>query len=82
MIADISNNYFIQKIINIRNTFTANKFDPMVILNKLIPPNKNNMIFPLITKEKTLKLIDRLPTTNAKGYDNITNKIIKILNMK
>ena len=72
-IANISNNYFIQKVEKIRNIFTQSKFYPIKILNKLIPPINNNMIFPLITNEKTLKLIDRLSSTNSKSYDNVTN---------
>ena len=32
-----------------------------------------------ITRKQTLKLIDKLPMTNARGYDDINNKIIKNL---
>ena len=35
------------------------------------------MTIPYITKQQTLKLIDRLPSTDSKGYDEVTNNIIK-----
>ena len=51
----------------------------MYILNKLIPQNNNTMLFPKITRAKTLKLIDNLKPTNSRGYDDISNKILKLI---
>ena len=55
------------------------KYNPINLLSKLIKPIKYNMEIKPITRKQTLKLIDKLPMTNARGYYDINNKIIKHL---
>ena len=66
-------------ISNIRKNFNKPKFDPIDILKNLVPKCNSKMIFPKITKSKTLKIIDNLKPTNSRGHDDITNKIIKLI---
>ena len=79
LIATIANNYFKEKVRKIREKFTSEKITPIDILAKLIPRNKNDFILPLITLEKMHKLIDAIKPTNARGHDNVTNRILKML---
>ena len=43
------------------------KYNPINLLSKLIKPIKYNMEIKPITRKQTLKLIDKLPMTNASG---------------
>ena len=81
MISNISNNYFIQKIKNIRKTFTQSDNDPLEILKILKPRNKNEFKIPFITIGETKKIIKELKSSNSTGYDDINSKILKIFQM-
>ena len=52
-LATISNNFFINKIVNLRNKFTFSNINPIQILSFLIPRNKNDFTIPLITIKET-----------------------------
>ena len=52
-LATISNNFFINKIVNSRNKFTFSNINPIQILSFLIPRNKNDFTIPLITIKET-----------------------------
>ena len=75
-LANIANNYFIDKIIKIRNAFTPSTTDPIEILSKLIPRNNNSLVIPEITLKQTIDLINKLKSSNSTGHDSINNKII------
>ena len=56
-ITKISNNFFIEKIQKIRDSFTKTLVNPIDILNYLIPRNKNEFTLSLITIKETQNII-------------------------
>ena len=75
MLANISNNYFIEKIKTIRRNFISTENDPLEILKKLKPRNENNFNIPYITIYQAKNYIKELKSSNSTGYDNINSKI-------
>ena len=75
--AQIANNFFIEKIQKIRDNITAYEIDPIEILISLIPRVKDNFKLKLLTKEDIYKLIDKLKPSKSKGHDELNNNIIK-----
>ena len=71
------NDHYIETIIKIRNDFKPHNIKAIDILTKIRTKVDNNIIIPPITIDKTKKLIANLNNSNAKGWDNITNNIIK-----
>ena len=76
-IAKIANNFFIDKIIQIRNGFTTSEVNPIDILSSLIPRCTNEFELPFITIEETKQLIKKFKNPYSVGHDDINNKIIK-----
>ena len=76
-IAKIANNYFIDKILKIRENFKITDVDPIHILSALIPRTSNNFIIPPITVQQTQNIIKKLKNSSSTGHDDINNKIIK-----
>ena len=76
-IAQLANNFFISKIIKIRNEFPDNSLDPMGILTQLIPKSSCKFTLPPITLSETIKILKNLKSSNSTGYDNVNNKILK-----
>ena len=81
-IANISNNYFIQKIEKIRNEFFNDIVSPMEIVNKLIPRVEENLDIPLISIKQTIQLINNTKNSNSTGHDDINNKFLKKCKIK
>ena len=79
-IAEIQNIHYINKIAKIREKFQAHNVDPMDILQKLRPKNKNSFELPLISVSQTKKIIRGLSNSNSTGWDSITNTILKKIN--
>ena len=75
MIANIANNFFIEKIKDIRRHFFITDNDPIEILKKLKPRNENTFSIPFITINETQKYIKELKSSNSTGYDDINSKI-------
>ena len=78
-IAQLANEFFINKILKIRETFTPHKVTPLEILSLTFPRNTEKFNLPLITPSETLTLIRGLKSSNATGHDSITNKILKTI---
>lgn len=79
-LATIANNFFIDKILKIRENFPVSVIDPIKLLSALIPRNKNTFTIPNITINQTQTIIKHLKNSNSTGHDDITNKIIKKIN--
>ena len=75
MLANIANNYFIEKIKNIRRKFTVTNNDPIEILKILKPGNENSFSIPFITINQTKNFIKELKSSNSTGYDDLNSKI-------
>ena len=80
ILANLCNDFFIEKISKIRNHFTNSSVDPIKILESLIPRNPNTFQIPLITIEKTKIIIKNLKTSNSTGHDLLSNQILKKIN--
>ena len=75
--ANIANNYFISKIEKIRRGFTPENIKPMEILEFLIPKSSATFHIPEISLKETIDIIEKLPSTNSVGHDDINNKFLK-----
>ena len=76
-ICNIANNFFIEKISNLRDKFTTLHVDPIKILGFLIPKTKSNFKLKPITLAETNKLISKAKSSNSLGSDIISMKVIK-----
>ena len=76
ILAQITNEFFIKKIENIRKSFTWTKVTPIEILTKLIPRSENELKIPLMTVDEMNGTIKGLKNSSSCGHDNINNKII------
>ena len=77
MLANISNNYFIEKIKSIRRKFIPSENDSIEIFKNLKPRNENSFKIPFITINETKNFIKELKSSNSTGYDNINSKFLK-----
>ena len=80
VLANLCNDFFIEKISKIRNNFTNSLVDPLKILEFLIPRNPNSFQIQPITVEKTKAIIKKLRNSNSTGHDLLSNKILKKIN--
>ena len=76
-LSEILNNHYINKIKTIRQSFDTSKIKPLDILQKLRPRVKNKLVIPPISILKTKKIINKINTSNATGWDDVTSRIIK-----
>ena len=56
-IANLANQYFIDKITNIREKFGQNTIDPLYYIKKLFKKNDNEFLIPILTIKETEQLI-------------------------
>ena len=79
-IVNIANDFFIEKICKIRESFPVNEnISPMEILQRLVPKCQNQFDVKMATIEDIQRIIKKLKPKNSKG-NNISNmKIIKKL---
>ena len=73
-IAEIANNFFIEKIETIRSKFKPDLVKPLDILGKLIPRIEDEFYIPNITIRQTLELLRNCKGSNSTGYDDINSK--------
>ena len=59
-IAEIANNFFVDKIEKIKQNFTYSSVKPIDILKILKPRTENKLVIPNITLKETIKLINKL----------------------
>ena len=76
-LTEILNDHYINKIKKIRQSFNTSKIKPLDILKKLRPRVSNKLIIPPITIYKTKKIINKIKTSNATGWDDVTSRILK-----
>ena len=81
-IASIAVNYFCEKINLIKASFVNSNVDPLEILKKLRSRVENDLVIPYITVKETQKLISKLKNSNCTGYDDISFKILKKINVR
>ena len=78
ILANISNQFYIDKVAKITGPLSAKNKDPISLLNKLIPPkNCNSFTLPEINISETYKLIRNMKNSNSVGYDSISINTIK-----
>lgn len=74
--------FLFQKFENIRRGFTPENTTPMAILEILIPKCTAKFHIPEILLEETISIIDKLPSTNSVGHDDINNNLLKKIQHK
>ena len=79
-IANIANDFYISKVIELSAALNHEQRDPIALLSRIIPRREDN-IFKLkfISMRETFHLIKKLPNTTATGCDAINNRILKML---
>ena len=80
-IANIANNYYIQKVKNIRENF-KDKLDPLFYMEKLFQRNKKEFKIPLLTIKDTEELIKKAKNLWTLCDHDISMNVIKMLNKK
>ena len=77
-IAQLANNFFIDKINKISSSFLNNKkISPIEILSLLLPRNENKFVLPLITVDETKNMLKKLKNSSSIGYDRINYRFIQ-----
>ena len=77
LISNMMNDFYVNKIKDIRSEFTKPPVDPISILESITPPPKNTFKLPLITPAEAEKLIMTQKNSSSTGYDAISNKILR-----
>ena len=76
-LAEVFNEYFIDKIETIRSEFKKTDDDPIEILELLIKRPNSTMKLKEITLEETYKIINDMKSSNSTGFDDVSSKILK-----
>ena len=79
--AEIANTHYIQKVKNITSSFNHITYDPLKLLNKVVPRNSyyHNLNLSYISIKETNQLIRNLKNTYSTGEDVLCNIVIKRL---
>ena len=79
-IVNIANEFFIDKISKIRESFPVNtSISALKILQNLVPKCKNQFVIKMATLEDIERIVKKLKPKNSKGNDISNMKIIKKL---
>merc|ERR1711867_17087 len=79
-IVNIANNFFIEKIRTIRESFPINNnISPLEILKNLVPKSQNEFSIKMATIGDIQRIIEKMKPKNSKGNDITNMKIIKKL---
>ena len=78
-IANIANQYYIDKVRLLRNNFTTPTFSAINFLTSLIGRNPNNWTPKPINIDQTLEIIRKARGTNSTGSDCISMRVIKLI---
>ena len=81
-IADIQNQYYINKVSTIRKNFKEQDRDPLKILKKNLEGNQASFSTRAVTPEEVDKVIRNLKNSKASGLDNLDTYILKITRKK
>ena len=77
LISNIMNDFYINKIKDIRSEFTKPSVDPIKILTSISPPQNNIFKLPFISPVEAKKLIMGQTNLSSTGYDAISNKTLR-----
>ena len=77
MISNMMNDFYINKIKDIRDGFSTPSVDPIRILENVSTRNRNIFKLPFITPDETEKIIMGQKNSSSTGYDSISNKILR-----
>ena len=77
-IAEAMNNFFIQKIADLREGIDQSMTeDPLKRLKETIKPNRPTFSFKTVSEARVLKIIRKLSNKNSFGTDGISSKVLK-----
>ena len=71
-IANIANQFFMDKILKLRSKFTTPSFSASNFLNFLIDRNSNKWCLRPVTIEQMLEIICKAKGTNSTDFDSIS----------
>ena len=77
-ISELMQNFFIEKINMIKETFVPATVDPIYLLSKLIPKPDTEFKLKEITIKETKDIIRTMKNTNTVGFDRISSRVLKL----
>ena len=78
-LSNVFNDFFITKIETIRKTFTPPASDPVETLSKLIKRPETKFDLKQVSIQQSYNIISEMRGTNARGFDYVTSKTIKMI---
>ena len=78
-IADTMGDFFIEKVIKIREGINANTFQAIRTYKSLIPRVENSLYLKKKTMEDVYKVLQNQKSSNSRGNDEVTMKILKTM---
>ena len=77
-LANIMNNYFIEKVRNLRNNLPDTPEDPLELTRRIMSNRSSSFQLQPVHPEEIAKIISSLKSTKSCGYDNIDSYVIKL----
>ena len=76
-LAELANNFFVDKINIMRSKFTKSKATPIEVLEELVPKIDNNCIIKQITTNECQKIIKDLKPSRTTSFDAVDSMMTK-----
>ena len=78
-LAKVMNNFFINKVRNLRQNLPINPGDPLQLVRKLMLNRKCTFRLKSVHPEDVLKIIGKLKTSSSCGTDEISSYVLKLI---
>ena len=79
-LARIMNEYFVNKLRNLRGNLPSNTGDPLALFRRLMMNRKCSLKLESVHPDQVLKIITNLKSSSFCRLDSIDSKIIKLVN--
>ena len=81
-VANSQNEYFIEKVFNIRSNLPQSPIDPLGRLRNLMSKHQNNFKLHVVHPDQVEEVIRGLKNSNSSGLDNISTSIVKKMGLE
>ena len=78
-LARIMNQYFVNKVRNLRENLPQNPGDPLALVRRLMMNRKCSLKLKSVHPDQVLKIISNLKSSSSCGLDSIDSKILKLV---
>ena len=76
-IAEEMSRGFVEKVQRIRNKINGNRYEAIRSYKNAIPRNENDFKLEIVSVEQVYNIINNMKTSNSRGNDELTSRIIK-----